>query len=118
MASILAKLLALVGLKLNTVYIALAALGVFAGTLWFTYYQGRQDGYAVAQRAAQKELERQIAVNQEIQTRFSAELDKLAAENDELDQEMEKLREEADRDPGAAKCGIGPDSVRRLNGIN
>lgn len=115
MASILAKILALVGLKLNTVYIALTALAVFAGSLWFTYYQGRQDGYAIAQREVQREVERQIRINNEMQDRFKVELDQLAAENDALDAQMEKLREEADRDPGAARCGIGPDSVRRLN---
>lgn len=118
MASILAKILALVGLKPNTVYIALGALAVLAGSFWFTYYQGRQDGYAIAQLEVQKEVERQIKINNEMQDKFREELDKLAAENDALDEQMEKLREEANSDPGAARCGVGSDSVRRLNRIN
>ena len=117
MASILSKILALVGLKLNTIYIVLAGLAVAMGVLWGAYYQGRQDGWAIAEAKAKAELERQIKINNDMQADFRVKLDKLAEENELLDNEMEKLREEADRDPGAASGGIGIDSVQRLNRI-
>lgn len=83
----------------------------------YSYYQGRQDGWASAQLAVQREMERQIKVNNEVQARFQKEVNDLLAENERLDLEMEKLREEADNDPGASNCGIGPNSVQRLNRI-
>jgi hypothetical protein len=117
MENILSKLLGLLGIKLNTVYIVLAGLAVAVGVLWGAYYQGRQDGYAIAKLEGEAEIARQIDINTEMQKKLRAELDQLARENEALDNKMEKLREEADNDPAAASGGIGIDSVRRLNRI-
>ena len=90
------------------------AAAVLAG---FSYYQGRQDGWASAQLAVQREIQRQINVNNRVQAEFEKKISDLLDQNEALDLEMEKLREEADNDPGASDCGLGAGSVQRLNRI-
>jgi hypothetical protein len=115
MANILGKLMSYLGLDAGVAFIvAIVGLSLFASIGGF-YVKGRFDGYAIAQAEMVQEMQRQSKVNQEAQAKLRAELDAMAVANEALDQEMEKLREEADRDPGAARCGIGPNSVQRLN---
>ena len=92
----------------------IVAVTILAG---YSYYQGRQDGWASAQLAVQREINRQIQVQTEVQKRYQKEISDLLDKNEALDLEMEKLREEADNDPGASDCGISPGGVQRLNRI-
>ena len=63
------------------------------------------------------ELSRQTKANSEAQQAAQRTISQLQNERDNLEALLKENAVEASRDAGANSCGIGPDSVRRLNRV-
>jgi hypothetical protein len=64
-----------------------------------------------------KEIDRQATVNSEAKAKEAEKWAQEHARADALEALIVDLQNQADNDPNANNCGIGPDSVDRLNRI-
>lgn len=110
-----ALFLALRGLIHIAIVIAMVAGGVFAaGTL---YQEGVKACEAHTAREIAKVETRLAASRAEAEAFQDKLVAGLLAKNGDLERQKTELEHAADADPAAADCGIGPDSVQRLNSI-
>ncbi len=111
------------------IVMAVGAAGLFAGVYWgvpaawnhWIAEPYRQEGRVEVQKrwdaAVIAEAERIAKAVAEAQAEAQKTIDALEANEERLNEELEKARAEADNDPRANELGLTVDSVRRLNRI-
>lgn len=112
-------------LKLIPLSWKIGAVLALLGGLWGAYAWIRadayHDGFAAAEAVCVEQKAEQAEANRNAATRAFKQLESAAVKLHELDKELadaqEKLDAAANADPDANACGIGVDSVRRLNAV-
>lgn len=94
--------------------IALAAWGAWQWRYHSGVVQGRAEIRAEWEAARQAEADRVAKAVAEAQAEAQKTIDALEKREEDLNAELEKARAEADNDPAANECGLGADSVQRL----
>jgi hypothetical protein len=110
----IAALLAALGSQASR-YAVFASVGLTL--IGGAYLKGRADYKEVCRNAAAAETVRQVAINRAAFEAANETTNALNAQIETLSAELQKVQDEADKDPRAADCGVGADSVRRLNRI-
>ncbi|MBB4235030.1 hypothetical protein [Rhizobium esperanzae] len=72
---------------------------------------------AAAAAAANVELERQAAVQNQAKAREAERIAEMQAETESLNQKIEELQREASEDPDAGRIVLGAPSVQRINKV-
>lgn len=107
----------------NALKLALAATVVIGmGALYLQHRAAiYREGYDDAMAEVRKEQDLQDAANlaamRMAERRYVQAIDALALEKDRLNDALSQIDQDAAADSGAQLCGIGADSVRRLNSI-
>lgn len=99
---------------------ALAAVVMLVGVvIWQIDRRAYTRGYDAADEQwlvrVAEEHKRQVAANEEALQRARAEIERLLEAKGVRDATIERLTNEANRDPDAGRVAIGAPSVRRLN---
>ncbi len=106
------------GPKTAAVIGAVIAVGVL---LWIIDSRAYNRGFLEAERQWQErlktELARQDAVNEQALADALLKIEEIQQVKEESDDFISGIIDEADVDVGASSCGVGADSVRRLNSI-
>lgn len=99
----------------------LSSLGRYVSIAAVAFVLGGYSGYSLTKtyyKAAEiRELEAQIEHNKKVIKWAWEEMNKLAEQQKELDALVERLQDEADKDPTADRPAISLDGVRRLNQV-
>lgn len=103
------------------VYKLLAAAGMALVLVTGAYVKGRTDGRAAANlvwstKLAKAEAEWRVTQRQAQEQAFRT-IDQLITEKEVQDALLVQLRDEADKDPDAARGGLNRDGVRRVGKV-
>jgi hypothetical protein len=94
-----------------------AMLGVAGLVVSGAYFKGRSDYKAVCIAQAVAERAKQVNANLAATKFTNDRIESLHAMVDTLQSELQKVQDEADKDPAADSNGISADSVRRIDRI-
>lgn len=99
----------------------LITVGIIAALFAGTYLKGRWDASASCnarwQETIAAERLEQINDNAEAQKAARERIAEINARNKQLEDTIDVLNREAEADPRADECGLGADSMRRLNRV-
>lgn len=104
----------LIGTKLGR-YAAFGLLGVVL--LLSAYIKGRADYKEVCEAKAAAEYRRQVKANELARQMAETVIENLERAAGDLTTKIQEVQDAADKDPTATSCGIGADSVQRIDKI-
>ena len=100
---------------------ALLGYGSLLGYGAYKHHQGYVDGKVACEKAVASalsaEAERQRIANEQAQEASRRDVDELLKEKSRLEQIIQENADAANKDSERGRCGIGADSVRRLNKV-
>lgn len=108
---------------LSAIQLIVMAGGLAAVGVWFwnvkrvAYNNGYNVAVAECNEKIQKEAERITKAQADAVVKAMETLQKILNEKDQLNVELDKLKEEAAADPDAAQCGLSIGGVRRTNKV-
>ena len=85
--------------------------------LLLSYVKGRGDAWTQAELNAKKQWQQRVEAVTKLNEEYRLEIVAMLQENQELQDKVETLNEEASKDPDANNKSLGVNSVRRLNKI-
>jgi alanine dehydrogenase len=110
-------------LGLSVLQLVILGGGIAAAGLWFwnekrvAYNNGYNVAVAECNEKIRKETDRINQAQDDALVKAMELLTKILKDKDDLNAELEKLKEEALADPDAAKCGLSIGGVRRTNRV-
>lgn len=106
----------------NVRLVSICLVAVFLGyTAWFLYRNGYNNGYEDCRAEMATKMKQMREANEKAissaQVRLFSKIDSLQTENTRLSDEITKIDKASKIDPNANNCGIGINSVRRINSV-